>query len=377
MTIQSVLDEAVTSGAMPFAVAMAGNSGGITFEGAAGEAAPGCAAGPDTVFRIFSMTKAIGALAAMMLIDRGQLRMDTRVAEILPDWDRVQVLDRFDGDTPVMRPPKETATIRHLATHTAGMDYEFWDGDVRRYMQAVGLRTIMSGRKASLLYPLMADPGTRWSYGPGSDWLGQVVEAVDGRRIDTFCREEIFAPLGMDTTRFEPDGLEDRLAAVWQRQDDGGFARRKLSPPAQPEFYGMGHALYSTAGDYMRFLRMVLNRGALDGERLLSEQAVGALLADQMRGLTVLPMRSATPATSADFVLPADTTHSFAFARFESDQPGKRRAGSQGWAGIANTHFWLDPAADVAAVLMTQSLPFAEPRFMSAYDAYERAVYDQ
>ncbi|MEY8840237.1 serine hydrolase domain-containing protein [Cribrihabitans sp. XS_ASV171] len=375
MTIQAVLDDAVAQGAMPFVVAMAGNSGGITFEGAAGEARAGQAAGPDTVFRIFSMSKSIGALAAMILIDRGRLTMDTPVAEVLPEWDRVQVLEGFEGETPVTRAPKVAATIRHLATHTVGMDYEFWDADVQRYMKATGLRTLLSGRRASLFYPLMADPGTRWSYGPGVDWLGQVVEAVDGRRIDAFCREEIFAPLGMEDTVFEPDGMEERLAQVWQRQEDGGFAARKLAPPARPEIYGMGHALYSTAPDYMRFLRMVLNRGALDGVRILSEGAVAEMLADQMRGLHVLPMRSATPATSADFVLPPDTTHSFAFARFESDRPEGRRAGSQAWAGIANTHFWLDPASDVAAVLMTQTLPFAEPRFMAAYEEYERAVH--
>ena len=118
----------------------------------------------------------------------------------------------------------------------------------------------------SLHYFLQFEPGTRWDYGVGIDWLGRVVEKIDGRRIDRFCREEIFAPLDMPDRHFEVEPhLAARLASVSIRGEDGRFADFELAPPANPEFYGMGHALYSTAPDFMRFLRMVLNRGALDG----------------------------------------------------------------------------------------------------------------
>jgi CubicO group peptidase (beta-lactamase class C family) len=137
----------------------------------------------------------------------------------------------------------------------------------------------------------------------------------------------------------------------------------------------MGHALYSTAPDYMRFLRMVLNRGALDGERILSEDAIDQMLANQMEGKTFQKMTTVAPALSAHVELPAGSTHSFAFVRSEADEPGKRRAGSQSWAGVCNTHYWIDPARDVAAVIMTQSLPFVEPPLLETYDAYERALY--
>ena len=374
--LDQILGDAVTAQDVPFVVAMVANSDGVTFSGASGDAAEGRAADENTVFRIFSMTKAIGSLAAMILIDRGKLSMDTAVADILPEWNDLQVLDGFDGDTPKMRAPTTQATLRHLATHTSGLEYEFWNADVPKYMELTGLPTILSGLKASMMYPLTTDPGTRWGYGPGIDWLGQMVEAIDGRRIDAFCREEIFGPLGMAGTAFEADGMDARMSVVSIRGEDGTFAPLDLAPPPQPEVYGMGHALYSTAPDYLRFLRMVLNGGELDGNRVLSAAAMQAMLADQMGGLTFRPMVSASPLSGDVDLFPGQkVTHSFAFLRNEADVPGKRSAGSLGWAGVCNTHYWIDPARDVAAVIMTQSLPFVEPPMLRTYDAYERAVY--
>ncbi|MEM7057383.1 MAG: serine hydrolase domain-containing protein [Pseudomonadota bacterium] len=374
--IQGVLDQAVSAQDVPFVVAMAGNAAGITFSGAAGDAAAGRPAGEDTAFRIFSMTKAIGSVAAMILIDQGKLSMDTPVAEITPAWNDLQVLEGWDGDTPKLRPQATIATIRHLATHTSGLEYEFWNPDVPKYLEVTGNPTILSGTKASLMsYALTSDPGTQWGYGPSIDWLGQVVEAVDGRRIDVFCQAEIFDPLGMADTAFEPDGLADRLCDVSMRGTDGSFAVFELAPPPQPEVYGMGHALYSTAPDYMRFLRMVLNGGELDGRRILSTDSVVEMTADQMQGKKFQKMVTVAPPLTADVELPEGTTHSFAFVRTEVDIPGMRSAGTQSWAGVCNTHYWIDPAKDLAAVIMTQSLPFVEPRFQQTYQAYERAVY--
>ena len=139
----------------------------------------------------------------------------------------------------------------------------------------------------------------------------------------------------------------------------------------------MGHALYSTAPDYMRFLRMVLNKGVLDGNRALSVASVAVMQADQTQGLSFQKMVTTVPPITADFDPFPGTpvTHSFGFLRNEVDSPGRRAAGSLGWAGLCNTHYWIDPARDVAAVFMTQSLPFAEARVMRAYEAFERGVY--
>ncbi len=378
--LDRVIGEAVSRQDAPFLVAMIGNSKGIQWSGVAGDHSPGKSATSDTVFRIFSMSKAVGSTAAMILIDRGKLDMETPVERVLPDFAKIQVLDGFDGDTPRLRPPRLKATIRHLATHTSGFAYEFWNANVPRWMQKTGHPTIISGLKASLFYPMVFDPGARWDYGIGVDWLGQVVEAVDGRPIDKFCQAEIFGPLGMSSTAFECEGaLAQRLASVSARGEDGIFAPFELAPPAHPEFYGMGHALYSTAGDYMRLLRMFLNKGALDGARLLSENGVRTMLANQIGGLRVAKLVTQAPPITADVDLLPGTpkTHSFGFVRTEQDVPGMRSAGSQGWAGVLNTHFWFDPTKDLAATIMTQSLPFVEPRFMALYERFERAAYSQ
>lgn len=377
--LDSTLKDAVSAEDVPFVVAMATNGADANYSGAAGYAANGREAAEDTVFRIFSMTKAIGSVAAMIAIDKGKLSMDTPVSEILPEFAKLQVLEGFTDDEPVMRDAKTQATVRNLATHTSGMEYEFWNADMARYLEVTGHPSILSGTKTALSYPLMTDPGTRWGYGPSIDWLGLVVERIDGRRIDQYCREEIFEPLEMTSTDFEiSTDMKSRLAEVSARGEDGHFGPFELAPPPNPEVYGMGHALYSTASDYMRFLRMVLGRGELDGHRILSEAATGELLADQMNGLQFERMVSVVPPVTADCDPFPETrrTHSFAFLRFEDGVPGMRSAGSQSWAGVLNTHYWIDPKRNIAAVIMTQSLPFVEERFLRTYEAYEKAVYE-
>ena len=377
---QSILDRAVAAGDAPFLVEAHGNADGVAWTGAAGEAAPGRQAAMDTVYRIFSMTKAVGSTAAMMLIDRGKIGMDDPVDKYLPEARDLKVLDGWDGDQPRLRTPASMPTLRQLATHTSGLVYEFWSADVAKWMEATGHPTIISGLNASMNYALAFDPGARWDYGIGIDWLGKVVEAVDGRRIDAFLKEELFAPLGMRDTACEvEDHMAGRLASVKARGEDGAFVDFELAPPLNPEFYGMGHALYSTPADYLTFIRLFLNRGTMNGHRILSEDAVDRMLANSIGDLRIGKMVSLAPAMSADVELFPGTpmTHSFGFVRNESDVPGMRSAGSQGWAGVLNSHYWFDPAKDVAAVIMTQSLPFVDPRFLGVYEAFEKAVYEE
>jgi CubicO group peptidase (beta-lactamase class C family) len=376
--LDRVIDEAVARQDAPFLVAMTGSANGVTWSGAAGERSPGQPASLDTVFRIFSMTKAVGSTAAMILMDRGKLKADDTVESIVPEFGELQLLEGFDGETPRLRKPRNKATVRHLATHTSGLVYEFWNTEMPRYMQSSGAPTILSGLTASMNYPLQFEPGERWDYGIGIDWLGRIVEKIDGRRIDRFCREEIFDPLGMPDTRFEVEAqMAPRLASVAMRGEDGKFADFALAPPSNPEFYGMGHALYSTAPDYMRFLRMYLNKGTLDGKRILSAAGVDAMLANQIGDTPIPRLKTVAPPITADaeFFPGKRKSHSMAFMRFDEDIPGMRHAGSQGWAGVLNSHYWFDPKADVIGLLMTQSLPFVEPRFVAVYENFERAAY--
>lgn len=376
--LQAALDESVAAQRAPFLVGMTARPEGVTFSGAAGEAAPGRPAAPDTVFRIFSMTKAVGSTAAMILIDRGALDPDTEVASVLPEFEALQVLEGWDGDRPRLRAPRVKATVRHLATHTSGLEYEFWNPDMADYLTRTGRPSILAGTRDAMAYPLMSDPGTRWGYGPSIDWLGRVVEQVAGQPIDAFLKQHLFDPLGMSDTDVEVrPHMAHRLAVVKSRGDDGRFADFDLAPPSQPQVYGMGHALYSTPQDYLRFLRLFLNRGTLDGAKVLSESGVERMLRNHMGPLQFQKMLTSAAPVTADFdPFPGTVkTHSLGFMRNEADIPGRRRAGAQSWAGVLNTHYWLDLQENLAAVIMTQSLPFVEPAFMQAYEQFESAAY--
>ncbi len=381
--LQTVLDTAVDDRQARFMVGMIANAGGVTFSGAAGVAAPGMPAGPDTVFRIFSMTKAIGSAAAMILIERGQLTMDATVESVLPEFADLQVLDGFDASGKAsFRAPAVKATVRHLATHTSGLEYEFWQPAQARYLQSINRPGVLGAThlKTTLLneYPLMTDPGTRWGYGVSIDWLGLIVEKISGKGIMEFLKENLLHPLGMtDTEAVVRDDMKPRLATLALRGATGELGDFPVEPPTTSDSFGMGHALYSTPNDYTKFVRMILNRGTLDGQRVLSEEALSQMLANQMPGgLEFERLVSASP-LSADFdPFPGIAkSHGFGFMRVDADVPGMRRAGSVAWAGVCNSHYWIDPKSDMAGVFMTQSLPFVEAPYMRAYESFEQAAY--
>lgn len=388
--LDALLADAIERQDLPFVVAMVADSKGVLWQGCAGQgrsgqvgagqAAESGPVGPDAVFRIFSQTKAIGAAAAMILVDRGMLSLETPVASVVPEFDRVRLLESLGPAGPVLRVPRTTCTLRHLLTHTSGLVYEGLDDRMTAFREATPPPAAMGTMENLLGYPMVFEPGEEFAYGVGLDWVGLMIQRVDGRTVDRFCREEIFEPLGMVDTVFEPDEHRDRIPGLRQRTADGGFTDVDVAPPPHPELYSLGICLYGTAADYLRFLRMVLNRGQLDGRRILSEQAVDLMMLNQMPdGVNVSPMISSDQPWSADidFFPGTPKTWTAGFLRNEQAIPGMRAAGSLTWAGIFNTHYWLDPTHDIAAVYMTQSLPFVEPRLTARYEEFERAVYRQ
>jgi methyl acetate hydrolase len=374
--LDELLARAVERSDVPFIVAMVRSREGTLWHGASGRANGSRLASVDIVFRLFSMTKGIGALAALMTVERGLLNLNTPVSTVLPEFDDIEVLDSMGPTGPVLRPPGREVTLRHLLTHTSGLAYGTYNTKMAAWAAASDTPHAVTGLYRALHVPLMFDPGDQFAYGIGYDWVGQMIERVDGRRIDRFCQEEIFDPLGMPDTCFEPDGVCDRLADLTERSSDGRFLGCKLEPARHPEFYGLGGSLYGTPQDYMKFLRLLLNRGELDGQRLIHPATVDLMLTNQIGALR-LPVMTSTVTRSADVDLVPGClkSHSMAFLRNETAVPGMRAAGSLAWAGTANTHFWLDPRNDVAGVFMTQMLPFCDSRFMQTYAAFERAVY--
>ena len=287
--LQEVLDAAVAAGDAPFLIAMVGNSDGVIWSGVAGDCAPGRAASLDTIFRLYSQTKAVCATAAMILVDRGKLDIDAPVEDLLPEIGALQVLEGFDGTVPRLRAPRRKITARHLATHTSGLSYETGHTLLEEYFRVTGQPSYFSGLREGLKHPLIFDPGEGWAYGIGLDWMGFLIERIDGRSIETFCKEEVFEPLGMVDTCFEPNAEQDtRLCRLYVRGADGAFEDRDAHivhtgrPDDQErhertDYHGMGGCLYGTAPDYMRLLRMHLAGGILEGNRIVSEATVRRL----------------------------------------------------------------------------------------------------
>ena len=381
-SIDSVLRGAVERGEVPGVAAVAGNRAGTLYEGAFGRRGldrPDPMT-PDTVAWIASMTKAVTTVAALQQVEAGKLSLDAPIAETVPALGEPKVLEGFGADgTPKLRPARKPITLRHLITHTAGFSYDIWNADIGRHMERHGLPGVITCRRAALDTPLVADPGERWEYGIGVDWAGLAVEAVTGQRLEEALRERVLGPLGMEDTAFRiGEAQRARLASMHARGPDGSLSVIPFEVPQDPEFHMGGGGLYGTAPDYLRFCRMVLNNGTLDGARILSPETVAELGRNQIGPLKVRKLETALPNSSndAEFFPGMPKGWSLAFMLNEEDAPGGgRSAGSLAWAGLANTYYWIDPKRDLAGVIITQILAFADPKVLDLLGAFERAVY--
>jgi len=382
--INQVLAAAVADGGVPGVVTAAADAAGVIHEAAFGRRKLGGAAAMtvDTVFRIASMTKAITGAAAMQLVEQGRIGLDQPAGEILPFLAEPKVLDGFSDDgQPILRPARGTVTLRNLLTHTAGFVYDTWNKDMNRYARDTGLPAARTMKLAALSAPLGFDPGTRWEYGINIDMAGRMVEVVSGMNLEEYLQTHIARPLGMPDTTFLPNAEQQaRLASVHARDNATGALTPFDAPAtatANPEFFPGGGGLYSTARDYLRFLRALMNGGALDGARVLKPETVALMGQNHMGALNVLPMETHNPRMSnrVDLYPGMDKKWGLTFLINTQDVPGRRKAGSLAWAGINNTYYWLDPTSKVAGVLMTQILPFADPTVLSLLDRYEEAVY--
>jgi CubicO group peptidase (beta-lactamase class C family) len=380
--LDHVLRRAVDAVEVPGVVAMAATDTGLLYEGAFGtrDLAKGPAMTLDTVFRIASMTKAVTCVAAMQLVEQGALRVDEPVPGIDPALSSPQVLEGFDAaGVPKLRPAKRAITLRHLMTHTAGFSYEVWDPDTVRYVKVSGMPSASTGKVAALRLPLVFDPGDRWEYGVNIDWLGRIVEAVSGQAIDAYFRDRIFVPLGMTDSGFVASAEQrSRQASVHQRQADGGLMPQPLETPFVPEFYAGGGGLYSTGRDYLAFLRMLLNGGSGNGARILRPETIAQMDENHIGEIPAGVLKTQMPERSNDVDLFPGARIRWSLGHMLNLQPGPngRSAGTVSWGGLFNTYYWIDRSKRVTGVIMTQILPFADPRALQLYGQFERGVYD-
>src|SRR3979490_417403 len=379
--IDQVLRQKSDAREIPGVVAMAATSNEVTYQGAFGkrDLSKDDAMTADSVFWIASMTKAVTAAAAMQLVEQGKLSLEGPIGKVLPDLASPQVLEGFDAKgEPKLRPAKNPITLRHLMTHTAGFAYDMWNGDMVAYLEKTGTPGITTCQNAALKTPLMSDPGTRWEYGTNIDFVGKAVEAASGKRLDAYLRDHMFAPLGMSDTGFKiGDAQRKRLVGMHMRGEDGALAAIPFELEQEPEFHMGGGGLYGTAGDYIKFTQMILNKGRGNGNQVLKPETVALMGQNHIGDLTMGKMTTAIGWATNDVDLYPDIVKKWglSFLINTTKAPEGRSAGSLAWAGLANTYFWIDPARNVAGVILMQLLPFADNKCLEAFAGFERGVY--
>jgi CubicO group peptidase (beta-lactamase class C family) len=329
----------------------------------------------DALFRIASMTKPVTSVAAMQLISQGRFALDDPAEKYLPELAGLSVFESFDSTTHAyrVRPAARKITIRHLFTHTSGLGYGFTSSTVRDFKPHEGEKYAAG--------PLMFEPGSDWLYGTSTDWLGKLVEKVSGQTLEDYFHQHIFVPLRMSDTFYNvPDAKQSRLVTVHERKDgrsEGAVTEQPNQPRRPATTFGGGGGLVSTAADYIRFVRMLLDGGELDGAQVLSPAAVALMAKNQIGDVGVRALKTALPASSMDFSFINDGRDKWGlgFLITTVGVPGKRAVGSLSWGGIDNTYFWADPTTGVGGVVMMQFLPFADTKALAVYDAFEKGVY--
>ena len=355
--LMDVLQAEVAKKRLPGAVAVVARHGQVALFDSVGQLNPatGVAMTHNARFRIYSMTKPIVSVAAMMLMEEGKLLLNDPVAKYLPEFAAQQVATQVDG-TVQLQPVGKAASLHDLLRHTAGMTYEFLGSTPvqRQYTQLrIGSRerslTDFTQQLASL--PLIFEPGSAFEYSRATDVLGRVVEVVSGQTLQTFLHERIFEPLAMPDTAFHvQDQHHELIAEPFARDPDGGVQMRVIDVRTDAALASGGGGLTSTAMDYARFLQFMLNRGELSGMRLLGPRTVDFMTTDHLGDIPVFSAgsRSLLP-TGHGFGL------GFAVRRHLGAAPVPGSVGTYFWGGLAGTTFFVDPALDLFGILMLQA----------------------
>jgi methyl acetate hydrolase len=375
--LDSSLRGAVEHKDVPGVVALITDRERVLYQSAFGVAdvATGRPLARDALFRIASMTKPVTSVALMQLVEQGRIGLDDPAEKYLPELKGVQVFESFDAATGAykLRPAASAPTVRQFLTHTSGLGYPFTSAILRDFKPRAGETYPFGG-------PLLFDPGQRWHYGTSVDVVGRLVEVLSGQKLEDYFHDHIFVPLKMDDTSYNvPEAKGPRLVAQQQRAGehmDGAIELQNPQPPLTIAAPVGGGGLASTADDYGRFMRMLLNGGTLDGVRVLKAETVALMGQNHIGAVSVPALKSALP-RSADFTFIADGRDKWGLGfLITADQvQGKRSPGSLSWGGINNTYFWIDPPRGIAGVIMMQYLPFADAKALSVYDTFERGAY--
>jgi methyl acetate hydrolase len=370
--INSILQRAVQQGVVPGVVAIVANKDRILYEGAFGlmDVGKQKPMTKDAIFRIASMTKPVTSAVVMMLVEEGKLRLDDPVSKYLPSFKDREIIATFDPKDSSFTTKKASkeVLIRHLLSNTSGLAYTFAN-DTSNLLQ----RKL---NKPAEELPLLYEPGTRWTYSGSTKVLGQVIEKITGTTLDKYYEERVFKPLELqDTSYVVPAGRNSRVVTI-QRRENGKLVETPNPDTIQSPVAGDG-GLNSTVEDYIKFLQMLLNDGKWRGSTLLRKESIQAMTKNQIGDVIVQTQVTTNPGLSQNFPIGAGRDKfgfGFQITAPNRENPNLRSPGSYTWAGIYNTHFWVDPKRQIAAVIMMQVLPFYDEGCMKLYQDVEAAI---
>jgi CubicO group peptidase (beta-lactamase class C family) len=371
--INALLQSAVQRGVVPGVVAMVANKDTILYQGAFGlmDVGKEKPMAKDTIFRIASMTKPVTSVSVMMLVEDGKLSLDDAVSKYIPSFKDREVIATFNSADTTFTAKKagHEVLIRHLLTNTSGLAYTFANDTSNRLQQKL--------MKPAEELPLLYEPGTQWTYSGSTRVLGQVIEKITGAGLDKFYEQRIFKPLGIEETSFVvPAAKTARVVTVQQRKNDK-LTETPNPPNIQSPVAGDG-GLNATAADYIKFLQMFLNEGkAPNGTALLRKSSIDAMTKNEIGNVIVQTQVTTDALRSQNFPIGAGRDKfgfGFQIATSNKENPNLRSPGSYTWAGIYNTHFWVDPKRQIVAVIMMQVLPFYDAGCMKIYQDVEAAI---
>lgn len=341
----------------------------------------------DTIFRMYSMTKPVTAVAVMQLVDRGSISLSDPVSNYIPEFEHMQVLKVQEDGAQELIPATVPMTVEHLMTHTSGLCYGFLNPVVNPYYEKAGAndfshQTLEEYARNAASVPLLNEPGAAWNYSVSMDILGRIVEIASGLPYDVYLQKNVFGPLGMvDSGFYVPEAKRDRFAGLYT-PDEAGTGLRAINDPlvsgflSPPALASGGAGMVGTIGDYYRFAQMLLNRGQLDGVRILSEQSASEIVRDHLgpelgeKPLATLAVQDLKVTAEGKLSNKSTRVNAMLAMAFRNVGFGYCGAvirpdamavfgspGSYTWGGLASTYFWIDPQENLVGILCTQLVP--------------------
>ena len=328
----------------------------------------------NNIFRIASMTKALGSVAALQLVEQGKITLDEPLDEYLPEMSSIKILDK---ENQIIN-AKKSITLRHLLTHTAGFGYGFTSIKLSKWDKLKNEIAWSNNYR-----PRLFESGTSYMYGTSIDWVGRLVEKISGMNLEDYFRDHITGPLEMNSTWFNvPDDMEKLVVSFSERdKETGKLNQNKYSKRSKTTSFNAGGGLSSSPKDYGKFLVCMLNKGKVNGVEILKEETFDLMNAPQLKDFKTIhrhvPVSNVDTKARGDKDYFFDSYDNWTLAWAYEENSSIRPYGTGYWAGFFNTYFTIDFKNEFALIYMTQILPFNDMESYNLFTSFERLIYSE